>query len=85
MRDIKINKDKIGKNKPCYIVAELSGNHGGNFNEILKLIKLAKDAGANAIKLQAYTPDTITLNSKKKEQTSLEQLLHKGRRQEIEC
>ena len=67
MRDIKINKDKIGKNKPCYIVAELSGNHGGNFNEILKLIKLAKDAGANAIKLQAYTPDTITLNSKKKD------------------
>ncbi len=67
-----LNKEKydmvIGKvdtNKKAFIVAELSGNHGGDINKAYKLIKAAADASADAVKLQTYTPDTITLNSNK--------------------
>ncbi len=63
----KIGKVLIGKGHPCAIVAELSGNHGGDFSRIKKLIIEAKKSGANLIKLQTYTPDTITLNSDKKD------------------
>lgn len=56
----------LGKiNKP-FLVAEISSNHNGNINNAIRLIKLAKKSGANAIKLQTYTPKTMTLNSKKK-------------------
>ena len=48
-----------------YIIAELSANHNGNLQIALDTIKSAKEIGANAIKLQTYTADTITLNSKK--------------------
>jgi pseudaminic acid synthase len=48
-----------------YIIAEISGNHGGNLENAKKLIIEAKKAGASAIKFQAYTPDSITLNSTK--------------------
>ena len=48
--------------KPFYI-AELSANHDGNLEKALKAIRLAKEAGADAVKLQTYTPDTMTLNS----------------------
>ena len=58
----RIGKVLIGPNKPCVIVAELSGNHGGNFKRIKKLITQAKKSGADLIKLQTYNPDTITLN-----------------------
>ena len=46
-----------------FIVAELSANHGGNLETALKTIRTAAEAGAHAIKLQTYTPDTMTLNS----------------------
>ena len=46
------------------IVAELSGNHGGDLDKALKLVESAVDAGADAIKLQTYKPETITVNSK---------------------
>lgn len=49
----------------CFIIAELSANHGGKLEIALETIKAAKRAGADAIKLQTYTADTITLNSKK--------------------
>ena len=48
-----------------YIVAELSANHNGNLQTALDTIKAAKDIGANCIKLQTYTADTMTLNCQK--------------------
>lgn len=55
----------IGTSYPVYIIAELSANHNQNFEQAVALIHAAKDAGADAIKLQTYTPDTITLQSDK--------------------
>jgi N-acetylneuraminate synthase/pseudaminic acid synthase len=53
----------IGPNEPTFIVAEISANHGGSIEGAIELIRLAARSGADAIKLQTYTPDTITLNS----------------------
>ena len=64
---IKLGRKFIGDHLPCLIVAELSGNHKGKFSRIKNLIIKAKQAGADLIKLQTYTPDTITLNSNKKD------------------
>lgn len=52
------------ENKKCFIIAELSANHGEKLEIAIETVKAAKRAGANAIKLQTYTADTITLNSK---------------------
>ena len=57
----------ILKNSKVFIVAELSGNHNGNLDIAIESIKGAKRAGADAIKLQTYTPDTMTLNVKNKD------------------
>jgi len=57
-----IDGRKIGKSHPAFIVAELSANHLHKFDNAVKLIKAAKDAGADAVKLQTYTPDTITID-----------------------
>src|SRR3989344_6669132 len=59
----KIGNKKIGSGNPCFIVAELSGNHHQKFEEAAELVRVAAEAGADAVKLQTYTPDTITLNS----------------------
>ena len=62
---MKIGNRLIGvKHKP-FIVAELSGNHSGSLKNALKLIKLAKKSGADAVKIQTYTPDDITLDIKR--------------------
>lgn len=60
---ISINGTLIGDGQPPYIVAEMSANHNGSIDNALRLIKSAADAGANAIKLQTYTADTLTLKS----------------------
>jgi pseudaminic acid synthase len=59
---INIGNKKIGKDCPVFIVAELSGNHNQKLENAIQLIHEAKNAGADAVKLQTYTPDTITLN-----------------------
>ena len=59
---IQIDGRKIGKNFPPYIVAEMSGNHNGDINNAFEIIKKAKECGADAIKLQTYTADTITID-----------------------
>ena len=64
---IKIGQIYLGDNLPCFVVAEMSGNHGGKIGRALEIIRLAKKAGANAIKLQTYTADSITLKSNKKD------------------
>ena len=59
---IEINGRKIGLASSTYVIAELSANHHQNFEEAVKLIEKAKEAGADAVKLQTYTPDTLTIN-----------------------
>ncbi len=62
---MKIGNYKIDQDSPCFIIAELSANHNGNLQTAIETIKSAKRAGANAIKLQTYTPDTITIDCDK--------------------
>lgn len=63
MKTIKIGNKKIGADQPTYIIAEMSGNHCGDFEKAVEIIRAAKACGADAVKLQTYTPDTITLKS----------------------
>ena len=64
---MKINNRKIGLDHPPYIIAELSANHNGSMGTALEIIKQAKLCGADAVKLQTYKADTITLNSQNEE------------------
>jgi pseudaminic acid synthase len=65
MSPFNIGARTIGRGEPVYIVAELSANHNQSFEQAAKLIAAAKEAGADAVKLQTYTPDTLTLDSDK--------------------
>ena len=62
---MKINNYQIDKNSPVFIIAELSANHNGSIKTAIETIKAAKRAGANCIKLQTYTSDTMTIDSDK--------------------
>ena len=57
----------ISEKKPSFFVAEISANHNNNLQRTLKLVDEAKKAGADAVKIQTYKADTITLNSRKKD------------------
>lgn len=59
---MKIGYKNIGQDNPCFIIAELSANHNGDLNVAIETIRAAKRAGADAIKLQTYTPDTLTID-----------------------
>lgn len=61
-KEIFIGNKKIGINEPAFIIAELSGNHNQSYDRAVKLIEAAKEAGADAVKLQTYTADTITID-----------------------
>ena len=61
MKRVTIDGCAIGAECPPYIVAELSANHNGNFERALQLIEVAAKTGANAVKLQTYSPDTMTI------------------------
>ncbi|MDQ8004318.1 MAG: pseudaminic acid synthase [Pedobacter sp.] len=62
---MRIDSFKIDERSPVFIIAELSANHNGSLENALETIKSAKRAGANCIKLQTYTADTITIDSDK--------------------
>lgn len=57
-----IDSRNIGKGNPCFIIAELSANHNGDLEVAKETIRAAKRTGADAIKLQTYTPDTLTID-----------------------
>ncbi len=59
---MKIGNKTIGGENPCFIIAELSANHNGDLNVAIETIRAAKKTGADAIKLQTYTPDTLTID-----------------------
>lgn len=60
-----VGSSTIGVGCPTYIVAEISANHGGSFDKAEELIHKASQAGADAVKLQTYTADTMTIDSRK--------------------
>lgn len=62
MRKIEIAGRPVGPDYSPYVIAELSANHNGKFETALRIVEEAKKAGADAVKLQTYTADTITLN-----------------------
>lgn len=64
---MQIGNFKIDKTSPVFIIAELSANHNGSLDTAIETIRAAKRAGADAIKLQTYTADTITLNCDKED------------------
>jgi len=61
--EINITNRKIGNNNPVFIIAELSANHLQKFDLAVEMINAMKESGADAVKLQTYTPDTITIDS----------------------
>mgnify|MGYP001128253709 CR=1 FL=1 len=62
-REFKFGSRLVGSEYPCFVIAEISANHGGSLGKALDLVQAAAEAGADAIKLQTYTADTITLNA----------------------
>ena len=61
-RSVEIAGRRIGRDFEPYVICELSGNHNGSLERALELLKAAADTGADAIKIQSYTPDTITID-----------------------
>jgi N-acetylneuraminate synthase len=64
---IQIGDRLVGAGQPVWLVAELSGNHGGDLGRAIATVQAAADAGADAIKLQTYTADSLTIDSDRPE------------------
>lgn len=62
MSSININGRIVGDGAPAYIIAEMSANHAGSLERAKEMIYVAKEAGADCIKIQTYTPDTMTID-----------------------
>ena len=74
-----ISGRKIGPGYPTYVIAELSANHHQQFDDALKLIQAAKEVGADAVKLQTFTADTLTIQSNRPEFRIGKGMLWEGR------
>lgn len=61
--NLKIADRTIGEGHPVFIIAEISANHHQDYDEAVRILHAAKDCGADAVKLQTYTPDTMTIDS----------------------
>lgn len=59
---VNIGKRVVGEGKPVFIIAEISANYGQDFDRAVELVRKAKEYGADAVKFQAYTPNTLTIN-----------------------
>lgn len=66
-RDIKISDHSVGREHPPFIIAEMSGNHNQSLDRALRIVEAAAMSGAHAIKLQTYTPDTMTIDLDERE------------------
>ena len=62
MNSVRIKNRLIGEGYPTYIIAEMSANHAGSIERAKEIIRVAKDCGADCVKIQTYTPDTITID-----------------------
>ncbi|AKU18420.1 pseudaminic acid synthase [Luteipulveratus mongoliensis] len=60
---VRIGKHDIGPDHEPFIIAEVSGNHDGSLDKALDIVRMVADAGAHAVKLQTYKPETITIDS----------------------
>ena len=60
---LQVGGRRIGCDYSTYVVAEMSANHNQDFDQAVRIIEEAREAGADAIKLQTYTPDTLTIDS----------------------
>ena len=60
---MRIGDALIGDGRPCYVVAEVSANHAHDLQRAMSIVRAAKAAGADAVKLQTYTPDTLTIDA----------------------
>ena len=63
MQNIKLENKFIGPNKKPFIIAEMSGNHNQSLERALEIVRAVAETGADALKLQTYTADTMTLLS----------------------
>jgi pseudaminic acid synthase len=66
-RRVVVGDRAIGTGCPAYIIAELSANHGQDYDQAVRIVEAAARAGADAVKLQTYTPDTMTIDSDRPE------------------
>ena len=77
--NISIADRPIGQDYPPYIIAEMSANHNGKIENAFKILEMAKRCGADAVKMQTYTPDTITFSKSSNQEFKIESGLWKGK------
>ena len=71
MNKIKLGGISVGIDEKPLVIAEMSGNHNQSLERALEIVEAAAETGVDGIKLQTYTPDTMTLNSEKPDRVSI--------------